>query len=147
VCLSGRIGRCPFTITIDLWLIDSIFKQTLYPTAPPLPPFSFPGTFTLFQETYRRATFKRCHPYGPKSDYNHRLLTMDRAQIGGLDDVGIGALFGLDDYRCVSLCLSGGGWGLRVYACIEKRRVYTHTSMDQPTPRMRYKNKYNNINR
>jgi 2-iminoacetate synthase len=57
------------------------------------------GTYTLFQETYHRATFKKMHPYGPKSDYDHRLLTMDRAQIGGLDDVGIGALFGLHDYR------------------------------------------------
>lgn len=57
------------------------------------------GTYTLFQETYHRATFKHMHPYGPKSDYDHRLLTMDRAQLGGLDDVGIGALFGLADYR------------------------------------------------
>jgi 2-iminoacetate synthase ThiH len=57
------------------------------------------GTYTLFQETYHRATFKQMHPYGPKSDYDHRLLTMDRAQLGGLDDVGIGALFGLADYR------------------------------------------------
>lgn len=36
------------------------------------------GTYTLFQETYHRATFKAMHPYGPKSDYDHRLLTMDR---------------------------------------------------------------------
>ncbi|KAM3573620.1 hypothetical protein VYU27_004411 [Nannochloropsis oceanica] len=57
------------------------------------------GTYTLFQETYHRETFKKMHPGGPKSDYNHRLLTMDRAQLGGLDDVGIGALFGLADYR------------------------------------------------
>ena len=57
------------------------------------------GTYTLFQETYHRGTFKRCHPTGPKSDYEHRLQTMDRAQIGGIDDVGIGALFGLHDYR------------------------------------------------
>jgi 2-iminoacetate synthase len=57
------------------------------------------GTYVLFQETYHKDTFKIMHPYGPKSDYDYRLLTMDRAQIAGLDDVGIGALFGLYDYR------------------------------------------------
>jgi [FeFe] hydrogenase H-cluster radical SAM maturase HydG len=57
------------------------------------------GTYTLFQETYDPRIYKRFHPYGPKSDYGHRLLTMDRAQIAGIDDVGIGALFGLTDYR------------------------------------------------
>eukprot|EP01123_Difflugia_compressa_P011217 TRINITY_DN4403_c0_g1_i1.p1 TRINITY_DN4403_c0_g1~~TRINITY_DN4403_c0_g1_i1.p1 ORF type:complete len:572 (+),score=90.54 TRINITY_DN4403_c0_g1_i1:71-1717(+) len=57
------------------------------------------GTYTLFQETYHYDTFKRVHPGGPKSDYAHRLLTMDRAQIAGIDDVGIGALFGLYDYK------------------------------------------------
>jgi len=57
------------------------------------------GTYTLFQETYHRETFRKVHVSGPKSDYDHRLLTMDRAQIGGIDDVGIGALFGLADYR------------------------------------------------
>eukprot|EP00808_Paulinella_micropora_P007776 g3521.t1 len=57
------------------------------------------GTFNLFQETYHRPTFKKMHPSGPKSDYNHRLLSQDRAFRGGIDDVGIGALFGLADYR------------------------------------------------
>lgn len=57
------------------------------------------GTYTLFQETYHRESFRRFHPSGPKSDYEHRLQTMDRAQIAGIDDVGIGALFGLHDYR------------------------------------------------
>ena len=57
------------------------------------------GTFTLFQETYHRPTFARMHVSGPKSDYSHRLLSQDRAMRGGLDDVGIGALFGLADYR------------------------------------------------
>jgi 2-iminoacetate synthase len=46
-----------------------------------------------------RPTFKKMHISGPKSDYNHRLLTQDRAMRGGLDDVGIGTLFGLYDYR------------------------------------------------
>ena len=63
-------------------------------------PFSPPvGTYTLFQETYHPEAFKRFHPSGPKSDYEYRLQTMDRAQIAGVDDVGIGALFGLHDYR------------------------------------------------
>jgi [FeFe] hydrogenase H-cluster radical SAM maturase HydG len=57
------------------------------------------GTYTLFQESYHPEAFKRFHPSGPKSDYEHRLQTMDRAQIAGVDDVGIGALFGLHDYR------------------------------------------------
>ncbi|KAA8492094.1 2-iminoacetate synthase [Porphyridium purpureum] len=57
------------------------------------------GTYTLFHETYHRETYRRVHPAGPKSDYDYRLLTMDRAQTAGVDDVGIGALFGLYDYR------------------------------------------------
>eukprot|EP00457_Paulinella_chromatophora_P005285 gb/GEZN01005300.1/.p1 GENE.gb/GEZN01005300.1/~~gb/GEZN01005300.1/.p1 ORF type:complete len:530 (+),score=30.34 gb/GEZN01005300.1/:28-1617(+) len=57
------------------------------------------GTYTLFQESYHRPTFKQMHPSGPKSDYDHRLLSQDRAFRGGIDDVGIGALFGLADYR------------------------------------------------
>jgi 2-iminoacetate synthase len=57
------------------------------------------GTYVLFQETYHRATYAKVHPAGPKSDYAWRLLAMDRAQQGGVDDVGIGALFGLYDHR------------------------------------------------
>lgn len=57
------------------------------------------GTFTLFQETYHRPTFAKMHVSGPKSDFDHRLLTQDRAMRAGLDDVGIGTLFGLFDYR------------------------------------------------
>ena len=63
------------------------------------------GTYTLFQETYHPEAFKRFHPSGPKSDYEHRLQTMDRAQIAGVDDVGIGALFGLHDYRFECLAM------------------------------------------
>jgi hypothetical protein len=48
------------------------------------------GTYTLFQETYHRPTFKHVHVRGPKSDYDHRLLTHDRAMRAGLDDVGEG---------------------------------------------------------
>ena len=57
------------------------------------------GTYTLFQETYHRPTFKYMHISGPKSDYDNRVLTFDRAMRAGLDDVGLGVLYGLYDYR------------------------------------------------
>ncbi len=57
------------------------------------------GTYTCFQETYHRPTYKRMHPRGRKADFDWRLTVMDRAQRAGIDDVGIGALFGLYDYR------------------------------------------------
>lgn len=57
------------------------------------------GTYVLFQETYHHETYKKMHPRGPKSDYAWRLTAMDRAMEGGINDVGIGALFGLYDYR------------------------------------------------
>ncbi len=58
------------------------------------------GTYVCFQETYDPIEYKRFHPVGtPKADYEYRLTVMDRAQEGGINDVGIGALFGLTDYR------------------------------------------------
>lgn len=57
------------------------------------------GTYILFQETYHRETYGKMHPAGPKSDYDFHTTAMDRAMEGGIDDVGIGALFGLYDYR------------------------------------------------
>lgn len=57
------------------------------------------GTYQLFQETYHSATYRQMHPSGPKADYQWRLEAMDRAQEAGIDDVGIGALFGLYDHR------------------------------------------------
>ncbi|MFW6001491.1 MAG: [FeFe] hydrogenase H-cluster radical SAM maturase HydG [Halanaerobium sp.] len=57
------------------------------------------GTYTCFQETYNRKQYKKLHPSGPKSNYEWRLSVMDRAQDAGIDDVGIGALFGLYDYK------------------------------------------------
>jgi 2-iminoacetate synthase len=58
------------------------------------------GTFQVFQETYHKETYAKYHPGpGPKSDYMWRLNAMDRAFEGGLDDVGLGALFGLYDWR------------------------------------------------
>ncbi len=57
------------------------------------------GTYVLFQETYHHQTYQKMHPRGPKSDYLWRLTAMDRAMEGGINDVGIGALFGLYDYK------------------------------------------------
>ncbi len=57
------------------------------------------GTYVLFQETYHRETYEKMHPSGPKADYMWHLTAMDRAMEGGIDDVGIGVLFGLFDYR------------------------------------------------
>ena len=57
------------------------------------------GTYQLFQETYHGDTYKTMHPSGPKSDYLYHLTAMDRAMEGGIDDVGVGVLFGLADYR------------------------------------------------
>lgn len=57
------------------------------------------GTYVLFQETYHRETYKVMHPSGPKADYDYHTTAMDRAMEAGIDDVGIGALFGLYDFR------------------------------------------------
>ena len=57
------------------------------------------GTYILFQETYNKKAYKTLHPSGPKSDYAYHTEAMDRAMEGGLDDVGIGVLFGLNMYR------------------------------------------------
>jgi 2-iminoacetate synthase len=57
------------------------------------------GTYQIFQETYHRKTYAYYHPRGKKSDYNWRLFGLDRAQEAGLDDVGIGVLFGLYDWK------------------------------------------------
>ena len=57
------------------------------------------GTYILFEETYDRAAYERLHPTGPKSNWAYHTEAMDRAMLGGIDDVGIGALFGLSNYR------------------------------------------------
>ncbi|NOZ13992.1 MAG: [FeFe] hydrogenase H-cluster radical SAM maturase HydG [Acidobacteria bacterium] len=57
------------------------------------------GTYQLFQETYHYDTYKKMHRSGPKSDYVNHLTAMDRAMEAGIDDVGVGVLFGLADYR------------------------------------------------
>ena len=57
------------------------------------------GTYILFQETYDKKAYEVLHPYGPKHDYAYHTEAMDRAMDGGIDDVGLGVLFGLDSYR------------------------------------------------
>lgn len=57
------------------------------------------GTYQVFQETYHPEAYKTYHLRGKKADYNYRLTSLDRAQEAGLDDVGIGALFGLYDWK------------------------------------------------
>jgi len=57
------------------------------------------GTYQLFQETYHLPTYERMHPRGPKADYHYHLTAMDRAIQGGIEDYGLGVLFGLYDYR------------------------------------------------
>ena len=57
------------------------------------------GTYILFQETYHKKNYEELHPTGPKHDYAWHTEAMDRAMEGGIDDVGIGVLFGLNMYR------------------------------------------------
>lgn len=57
------------------------------------------GTYILFQETYNRQSYETLHPAGPKHNYSWHTEAMDRAMQGGIDDVGIGVLFGLSTYR------------------------------------------------
>ena len=64
------------------------------------------GTYVCFQETYDPVLYKEYHPAGtPKADYEYRLTVFDRAMQGGIDDVGLGVLFGLADYRFEILAL------------------------------------------
>lgn len=57
------------------------------------------GTYILFQETYHKESYERLHPTGPKSDYAYHTQAHDRAMQAGIDDVGLGVLFGLELYR------------------------------------------------
>lgn len=57
------------------------------------------GTYILFQETYNKKSYEELHPNGPKSNYAYHTEAMDRAMDGGIDDVGMGVLFGLNMYR------------------------------------------------
>mgnify|MGYP004602877991 FL=1 len=57
------------------------------------------GTYILFQETYNKESYLNLHPTGPKHDYDYHTEAMDRAMEGGIDDVGLGVLFGLEGYQ------------------------------------------------
>jgi len=61
------------------------------------------GTYQLFQETYKKETYKEMHPAGKKSNYEWRVEAMDRAIEAGINDLGIGPLFGLTDYKFETL--------------------------------------------
>ncbi len=77
------------------------------------------GTYVCFQETYDPVLYKQYHPAGtPKADYENRLLVMDRAMEAGIEDVGLGVLFGLADYRYEVLALMEHAKHLeRAYGC------------------------------
>ena len=57
------------------------------------------GTYILFQETYHKQSYEQLHPTGPKHNYDYHTEAMDRAMDGGIDDVGLGVLFGLEMYK------------------------------------------------
>lgn len=57
------------------------------------------GTYILFQETYNQKSYEELHPTGPKHNYAYHTEAMDRAMQGGIDDVGLGVLFGLESYK------------------------------------------------
>ena len=57
------------------------------------------GTYILFQETYNKESYEKLHPTGPKHNYKYHTEAMDRAMQGGIDDVGLGVLYGLESYR------------------------------------------------
>ncbi|MCX7876653.1 MAG: [FeFe] hydrogenase H-cluster radical SAM maturase HydG [Melioribacteraceae bacterium] len=70
------------------------------------------GTYQCFQETYHYETYVKMHPDGPKKDFSWRLYAMDRALQAGIDDVGIGALFGLTDWKFETLALLSHAFNL-----------------------------------
>ena len=63
------------------------------------------GTYQVFQETYHRATYKEAHPDGPKSNYDWRVTVWDRCFPAGIDDMGLGVLYGLYDWRWETMAL------------------------------------------
>jgi len=80
------------------------------------------GTYQIFQETYHQQTYQQMHPKGPKSDPDNRIDAVDRAFSAGIDDIGIGALFGLYDYKFETLGLLS-----HVEHMEEKFKVGPHT--------------------
>lgn len=63
------------------------------------------GTYILFQESYRRKTYESMHVAGPKSNFNYHTSAHHRAMMGGIEDVGFGVLYGLDDWRYESIAM------------------------------------------
>lgn len=63
------------------------------------------GTYILFQESYHKPTYEKHHPQGPKHDYNWHTTAMHRAMQGGIDDVGVGVLYGLYDYKFETIAM------------------------------------------
>lgn len=63
------------------------------------------GTYILFQETYHKPTYESFHPQGPKHNYEYHTTAMDRAMEAGIDDVGVGVLYGLYDYKYETIAL------------------------------------------
>ena len=97
-------------------VINAIYENTdiriLHINAPPMKTEDFRrlknagvGVYQSFQETYHPETYKKMHPSGMKKDYEWRLSTMDRAIDAGFDDIGMGALLGLYDFRFEALAL------------------------------------------
>ena len=72
------------------------------------------GTYILFQETYHKESYEKLHPTGPKHNYDYHTEAMDRAMAGGIDDVGLGVLFGLENYpyELVGLSCTQSIWKL-----------------------------------
>ncbi len=63
------------------------------------------GTYILFQESYHKPTYEKMHPQGPKHNYNWHTTAMDRARAAGIDDVGIGVLYGLYDHKYETIAM------------------------------------------
>lgn len=98
------------------------------------------GTYQLFQETYHRQTYKIVHPSGPKSDYDNRIDAIDRAFMAGIDDVGIGVLFGLYDYRFEVLAML-----MHIESLEKKFNIGPHTisvPRIEPAEGVNFKSKY-----
>ncbi len=84
------------------------------------------GTYQVFQETYHEATYRAVHPAGPKSDPDGRIDAIDRACEAGIDDMGMGVLYGLYDYRFETLAL------LSHVECLEKRHGFGPHTISVP---------------
>ena len=86
------------------------------------------GTFQIFQETYDPQSYKEVHLKGPKTNYLWRLFSLHRAMKAGIDDVGIGALLGLSDWKFEALSL------LETSFLIQNHRKYSvfGSALEQP---------------